>query len=176
MSTKSIQSLISQIIRVNQAGEYGAKRIYQGQLSQTKDEKQRALLEHMASQEEEHLQFFNEQMVIHGVRPTCLHPFWHVGGYLMGAITAKIDPRLAHACTIAVENVIDEHYDEQLKKLDFFPEYKNLKSAIEKFKQDEQEHHDVAIDAGGNDHPASFLVKKIVSTITKTAIHLSKTI
>jgi ubiquinone biosynthesis monooxygenase Coq7 len=176
MSKKSIQLLISQIIRVNQAGEYGAKRIYQGQLSQTTDKKQRAVLEHMAQQEEEHLKFFNEQMVMHGIRPTCLHPLWHIGGYLMGAVTAKIDPKLAHACTIAVEEVIDDHYNEQLKKLEFFPEHQALKTAIEKFKQEEQDHQNIAIDEGGNDHLASFLVKKIVGAITKTAIHLSKTI
>lgn len=176
MSKKSVQSLISQIIRVNQAGEYGAKRIYQGQLDQTKDKDQRVLLEHIAYQEDQHLKFFNEQMIMYGIRPTCLHPFWHIGAYLMGAITARIDPKLAHACTIAVEEVIDSHYSEQLKKLEFFPEHQILKNAIEKFRQEEQNHHDISADAGGNDHPASFLVKKIVGTITKTAIHLSKTI
>ncbi|MBP9752526.1 MAG: demethoxyubiquinone hydroxylase family protein, partial [Proteobacteria bacterium] len=107
MPTKSLQTIISQMIRVNQAGEYGAKRIYKGQLDFTKDKDQKEIIHHMAIQEEEHLDYFNKLMVEHNVRPTLLHPFWHVGGYLMGAICAKIDPKLAHACTIAVEDIID---------------------------------------------------------------------
>jgi ubiquinone biosynthesis monooxygenase Coq7 len=164
------------MIRVNQAGEYGAKRIYQGQLDCTNDKDQREIISHMKDQEEEHLAYFNKLMVEHNVRPTLLHPFWHVGGYLMGAITAKIDPKLAHACTIAVEDVIDEHYQEQLNELEFFPEHEELKKAIEKFKADEQDHCETAKTEGGNDHPASYLVNKIVKNITKGAIYLSKKI
>ena len=176
MSKKSLQSVISEMIRVNQAGEYGAKRIYEGQISQTKDERQRKILEHMAEQEQKHLSYFNHVMVEQGVRPTLLQPFWHVGGYLIGAITAKIDPKLAHACTMAVEEVIDEHYQQQLDELEFFPEHEDLKSTIEVFRKEEQEHHDIAEDEGGSDHPASEAVKKTVSFITKTAIALSKKI
>ncbi|MBP9753112.1 MAG: demethoxyubiquinone hydroxylase family protein, partial [Proteobacteria bacterium] len=114
--------------------------------------------------------------VEHNVRPTLLHPFWHVGGYLMGAICAKIDPKLAHACTIAVEDVIDEHYQTQLNELEFFPELKPLKDAISKFKEDEKEHCMTAKTEGGNDHPASFVVNTLVRNITKGAIFLSKKI
>lgn len=174
MSKKSVQALISEIIRVNQAGEYGAKRIYQGQLDYTVDEKQASILKHMAEQEEKHLSFFNHYMVQNGIRPTALHPLWHVGGYMMGALTAKIHPQLAHACTMAVEDVIDQHYQEQIEKLSFFPEYKDLKETIEQFKIEEQEHHHTAAVEGGDDHPASPFVKKIVGGITKAAIFLSK--
>jgi ubiquinone biosynthesis monooxygenase Coq7 len=176
MSEKSVRSILSQILRVNQAGEYGAKRIYQGQLDFTKDLRQKEILNHMAAQEEEHLDYFNKRMIEEGVSPTLLHPLWHVGSYAMGAITAKLDPKLAHACTIAVEEVIDEHYAEQIEQLEFFPEYKDVKEAIIKFKDDEKEHCDTAKNEGGYDHPASFLVHKIVRGVTKTAIALSKKI
>ncbi|CAO5679736.1 MAG: 3-demethoxyubiquinol 3-hydroxylase [Holosporales bacterium] len=164
------------MIRVNQAGEYGAKRIYKGQLDVIKDPTQRLHISHMANQEEEHLAYFNTLMIEHNVRPTVLHPLWHVGGYLMGAICAKIDPKLAHACTIAVEDVIDEHYQDQLNELEFFPEHKNLQDAISKFKEDEKEHCNTAKKEGGEDHPASMVVNKVVRAITRGAIFLSKKI
>lgn len=175
MSTQQAK-LIAEMIRVNQAGEYGAKRIYQGQIDFNKDPDVTQTLQHMANQEDVHLKYFNRLMVEEGVRPTLLTPFWHVGGYLMGAITSALDPKLAHACTIAVEEVIEQHYQEQLETLDFIEEYAPLKEQIKIFQKEEVEHANIAANQGGNDHPLSGFVKSAVQFVTKTAIQISKKI
>lgn len=167
---------IEQLIRVNQAGEYGAKRIYQGQIDYNKDENELKNLEHMAAQEDEHLKYFNNLMIENAVRPTFLHPLWHIGGYAMGALSSKIDARLAHAVTIAVEEVIDQHYQEQLEQLEFYPQHRSLAQSIEKFRQEEIQHAKIATDKGGNDHPASSIVKTLTKAVTQMAISLSKRI
>lgn len=122
----SREQYLERLIRVNQAGEYGAKRIYEGQLAvlrgQGDSESKAALpkVEHMAEQEREHLDYFNNMMVANRVRPTIMAPIWHFGGFMLGAVTAKMGVKAAMACTVAVESVIDEHYAEQLEVLDGF--------------------------------------------------------
>lgn len=176
MSQKLTPKIIEQMIRVNQAGEYGAKRIYQGQIDFNSDPKLAPTLNHMAEQEDVHLKYFNHVMIEENITPTLLTPFWHIGGYAMGAITAALSPKLAHACTIAVEDVIEEHYQEQLQTLDFYEGYTPLQEKIKLFQKEEVEHANLAAQQGGNDHPLSPFVKSIVRAITKTAIHLSKKI
>ncbi|MEK6734114.1 MAG: demethoxyubiquinone hydroxylase family protein [Pseudomonadota bacterium] len=132
---------IEQIIRVNHAGEYGAKRIYQGQLDVLKDDSDQALLKHMAEQEEEHLGYFTKEMQQRRIRPTLLMPIWHILGYALGACTAKLGKNSAMIATEAVEEVIDKHYQEQLKTLET---EKDLAENIEKFRLEEVEHHDIA--------------------------------
>src|SRR5690606_41759143 len=100
------------------AGEYGAKRIYEGQLSVLKGTAHEETLQHMLDQELHHLETFNTMMVRERVRPTALQPLWHLGAYAMGKATALMGPQAAMACTVAVETVIDEHYAEQLKTLE----------------------------------------------------------
>lgn len=104
---------LHELIRVDQAGEYGAVRIYKGQFAFTQDADIRVEIEHMLSQEQEHLDRFNEQMIKHHVRPTLMQPLWHVAGFALGALTALCGKRTAMACTVAVEEVIDEHYASQ---------------------------------------------------------------
>jgi len=109
---------IASMIRVNQAGEYGAKRIYAGQLAVMGDRTPAARsIAHMAEQEERHLSAFDKMMAERGVRPTLLHPIWDVAGFAPGAVTAAIGPEAAMACTVAVETEIDLDYAEQMEEL-----------------------------------------------------------
>ncbi len=135
------------MIRVDQAGEYGATRIYAGQLAILGDRHPASrAISHMAHQEERHRAFFDRMMARRGVRPTLLQPFWHVAGFALGAVTAAIGPEAAMACTAAVETEIDKHYQEQLDQLgDSDPE---LSAAIADFQAEEVEHRDHALAAG----------------------------
>ena len=106
------------MVRVNQAGEFGAKRIYAGQLAIMGDRHPAARsIAHMATQEQRHLDAFDRMMAERGVRPTALQPFWNVAGFALGAATATMGPEAAMACTVAIETEIDRHYREQLEEL-----------------------------------------------------------
>lgn len=179
-----VQEAISEdtasMIRVNQAGEYGATRIYAGQLAILKGTPAEETLTEMAAQEQEHLRKFNRLIIEHQVRPTILQPLWHVGGYALGMITAMMGEKAAHACTIAVEEVIDEHYQGQLKQLaptsKMFPLHTPLANLIEECRQDEVAHKETAIELGGRDAPAFSFLTTTVKTISRTAIWLSSRI
>lgn len=168
------KQLLEQIIRVNQAGEYGAKRIYAGQMAVLKNSPAYETIKHMAEQEDEHLQYFSNEIVSRKVRPTALMPIWHVAGYAMGAVTAMIGTKAAMACTVAVEEVIDEHYREQLKTLS--DNEKLLKEKIEKFRLEEVEHRDIGLENHAEDAAAYPILRGAVRTATKFAIFLSKKI
>ena len=135
------------MIRVDQAGEYGAKRIYAGQLAILGDRHPAArAIGHMAHQEERHLAFFDRLIAERGVRPTLLQPIWNVAGFALGAATAALGPAAAMACTAAVETEIDKHYQHQLDQLgDSDPE---LSDAIRDFQAEELEHKEHALAAG----------------------------
>jgi len=171
-----IKQFIDQVIRVNHAGEYGAKRIYQGQLAVLKKHK---VISHMMEQELEHLEYFTAQMKKLKGRPTALSPIWSVGGFVLGALTAALGEKAAMACTVAVEEVIVEHYDQQLQqlsKLDSDEISSELLSKIKKFRNDELEHHNEAIHYGAEHTVGYGILTNIVKTITKGAILLSKRI
>ena len=163
------------ILRVDQAGEYGAKRIYAGQLAVLGDRHpMSAEIRHMAAQEEAHLTRFNALVAEHGVRPTLLQPFWHVAGFALGAATALIGPEAAMACTAAIETEIDRHYSDQLDQLgDAEPE---LAPVIREFRDDEREHHDAAIAAGAERAPAYPLLSAAIRLGCRAAIRLSERI
>lgn len=166
---------IDSIIRVNHAGEYGAKRIYAGQLAVFKDNpKMRKLIQHMADQEEAHLEYFEKEIIRRGVRPTALHPVWHAAGYALGALTAKLGPEAAMACTVAVESVISGHYQEQLDALDGKDHEAPLKKAIAKFKAEEEEHHDTGLAHDAEHAPAYALLSAIIRGGSKLAIEIAK--
>ena len=168
---------IQSMIRVNQAGEYGASRIYAGQLSVLKGTPVEETLMEMADQEAEHLQKFNRLIIENQIRPTILQPIWHVGGYALGMVTALMGEKAAHACTIAVEEVIDEHYQGQLEQLKNTPESdSDLAELIEQCRQDELAHKETAIDLGGHDAPGYELLTTAIKTISRTAIWLSSRI
>lgn len=166
--------LIDRIIRVDHAGEYGAVRIYEGQLAVLKDAGAIKTVQHMKSQEEVHCQKFEDLIRQRRIRPTILTPLWHVAGFALGAGTALLGREAAMACTEAVEEVIDEHYQHQLEQLgDDEPE---LKEVIETFRAEEIEHRDIARADGAANAPGYELLTTAVKTGSKLAIWLSSRI
>ena len=174
---KSQTDAVESMIRVDQAGEFGAVRIYKGQLDVLgEDHPEYATIKHMAAQEDVHLERFNALMAERGVRPTLLQPFWHVAGYALGAGTALLGPKAAMACTAAVEEVIDEHYQSQRDKLAHWGIENELSGTIEKFQAEEVEHRDIALDKGAEEAPAYRLLSDVIKAGCRTAIWLSKRI
>ena len=163
------------MIRVDQAGEYGANRIYAGQLAVLRGNSVAAHeVVRMAAQEQAHLDRFNQHMVERGVRPTALQPIWNVAGFALGAATALISEQAAMACTDAVETEIDRHYAEQLAELDDSdPE---LSADIRRFQAEELEHRDTARAHGSADAFAYPLLTFAIRAGCRLAINLSKRI
>ncbi len=161
------------MIRVDQAGEFGATRIYAGQLAVLGDHGETArAVAGMAEQEERHRAFFDKMMATRGVRPTLLQPVWNVAGFALGAVTAALGPEAAMACTAAVETEIDRHYSEQLEALgESDPE---LSHAIADFQADEVEHRDAAFAAGAENAPAYPLLSGMIRLGCRVAIATAK--
>lgn len=166
---------IDRMIRVNQAGEYGATRIYAGQLAVLKNSTIGQTLREMEAQEQHHLKTFNEMAVQQSVSPTILQPVWYVGGYLLGVATALMGEKSAHACTIAIEEVIADHYQDQLNQLSS-TEHIALKATIAQFRDEEMAHKNHAIEEGGLQAPGYAALTSAVKAISKTAIWLSERI
>ena len=166
---------IDSMIRVDQAGEYGATRIYAGQLAMMGDRSPVArAIAGMAHQEERHRRFFDAMVARRGVRPTALQPLWNVAGFALGAATAAIGPEAAMACTVAVETEIDRHYQHQLDALgEDDPE---LAAAVAEFRAEEVEHRDTALAAGAEAAPAYPLLSGLIRIGCRAAIALSKRI
>ena len=169
------REILEEIIRVDHAGEYGATKIYDGQIAVFgKNSKLGKTIQHMADQEQEHIDKFNELILEHRVRPTALLPLWNVAGYALGASTALMGEKAAMACTVAVEKVIGEHYQEQLELLG--DDHKDLKKTITKFRDDELEHHDIGIEHDAENAPGYKIMSKVIELGCKTAIAISKKI
>ncbi len=165
---------LHRMLRVDQAGEYGAVRIYAGQLAVLKRHASAPLIRHMAEQEQRHLNTFNQLMADQRVRPTALQPLWHIGGWLMGAGSALLGEKAAMACTVAVESVIDGHYRKQEESLT--AEDAVLRETIAEFRREEMEHHDTALAHGAEESPFYALLSTAVKAQTKLAIWLSERI
>ena len=163
------------MIRVDQAGEYGATRIYAGQLAVLGDRHPASrAIHHMAAQEERHRAFFDRMIVERGVRPTLFQPFWNVAGFALGAVTAALGPDAAMACTAAVETEIDKHYADQLVELgDSDPE---LSAAIADFQAEELEHRDHALANGAEDALGYPILSGVIRLGCKVAIAAAKRI
>ena len=168
--TKS--DLVKRFIRVNHAGEFGAKRIYEGQLAVLKNTKDAAVIEHMKDQEMHHLETFEKLIVERKVRPTVLHPLWNAAGFALGVSTALLGPKAAMACTVAVEEVIDEHYADQAAQLT--EDESELKEIIDRFRGEELEHRDTAIEFGGETTPGYPVLRRAIRAGSKLAIWLSE--
>ena len=167
---------IDSMIRVNQAGEYGAAQIYKGQLAVMGDDApDSSAIHHMAEQEQRHLDAFDQMIADRGVRPTALQPFWKVAGYALGATTAALGPRAAMACTAAVETEIDHHYQEQLDSLESEDD-PELTRMIAEFREEELEHKETAIAAGAEDAPGYPILSAAIRLGCRVAIGLSKRI
>lgn len=163
------------MVRVDQAGEYGATRIYAGQLAVMGDRTPAArTINGMANQEAHHRAFFDAMIARRGVRPTLLQPFWDVAGFGLGVVTAAMGPQAAMACTAAIETEIDLHYQQQLEQLgDSDPE---LKDAVARFRDEEIQHRDAAIAAGAETVPAYPLLSGLIRAGCRAAIAISKRI
>jgi len=160
------------MIRVDQAGEYGAARIYAGQLAVMGNRHPFAReIAHMAEQEQRHLKTFDRLVAERRVRPTALQPFWHVAGFALGAATALLGPRAAMACTVAVEEVIDGHYEQQAARLG--PEEAKLKADIERFRAEEGEHRDIGLANEAELAPGYRLLSAVIKAGSRAAIWLS---
>lgn len=174
MTTKTPRRLVERVIRVDHAGEYGAQRIYAGQLAVLGRTKHAPVLRHMKQQEEAHLATFSRLMGQRRVRPTALLPFWHVAGFALGAGTALLGSRAAMACTVAVEEAIDEHYQAQERALgaDEAP----LKADIGRFRAEELEHRDIGLANEAEQAPAYRLLSAAIKAGCKAAIRISERI
>ncbi len=166
------EELIERMIRVNQAGEFGAARIYAGQLRVLGKTPVAPVLEEMAAQEQRHLDSFNRMIAERRVRPTALTPLWHVAGFALGAATAALGEKAAMACTVAVEEVIDEHYAKQAEKLG--DDEAELRAAIQEFRADELEHRDTALQHDAENAPGYEVLSRAVKTGSRLAIWLSE--
>ncbi len=161
------------MLRVDQAGEYGAIRIYAGQLAVLGDRHPVSReIGRMAAQEERHRQHFDTMMAQREVRPTLLQPFWHVAGFALGAATALLGPQAAMACTAAIETEIDDHYGSQLDELG--SDDPELSTAIADFRAEEVEHRETAIAHGAESAPAYPLLSGLIRLGCRTAIALSR--
>ncbi len=169
------ETLIDRILRVDHAGEYGAVRIYEGQLAVLgKNSDAAKAVAHMAEQERVHLTAFEKLLPERRARPTMLQPFWHVAGFALGAATAMLGEKAAMACTVAVEEVIDEHYREQIVALP--DDEVALKETLEKFRQEEVEHKNEALDRGAELAPGYEPLSAAIKAGSRLAIWLSSRI
>lgn len=171
-------TLRRRMLRVNQAGEFGAQQIYKGQLAVLADRPSGPVIAEMAEQEAAHLRTFNHMMAASQVRPTALTPLWRVAGFALGAGTALLGEKAAMACTVAVEDEIDAHYQRQndLLQTRGDAEDEDLRATIEKFRQEELEHRDTALDHGAERTPGYRLLHRAIRSGTRLAIRLSERI
>ncbi|WP_375326549.1 demethoxyubiquinone hydroxylase family protein [Candidatus Tisiphia endosymbiont of Nemotelus uliginosus] len=167
-------NIIKEIIRVNHAGEYGAKRIYQGQLNYINNQRDYTTIKHMLEQEEAHLQYFNDLLLKQDVRPTIFIPFWHAIGYTLGSISALMGNKTAMLLTQGIEEVIEQHYQNQIDYLESNDIERDLLANIKQFQLEEVEHKDIALEQKNEEMLAGSLIKNIIKTMCKLAIILSK--
>lgn len=169
---------IGAMIRVDHAGEYGAVRIYEGQLAVLRarggSDHAIATITHMAEQEQGHLKAFDALVNARAVRPTALAPVWHLAGFALGAATAAMGEKAAYACTAAVEEVIDDHYAGQITALgEKDPE---LAGAISRFRADEAAHRNTALENGAEGAHGYRLLSGAIKAGCRIAIRLSERI
>ncbi|MCZ6721538.1 MAG: demethoxyubiquinone hydroxylase family protein [Proteobacteria bacterium] len=165
------ETLLARMIRVDHAGEFGAMRIYDGQLAVLRHGPAAEAIRKMAEKEQSHLKTFEELLFERRVRPTLLSPLWHLTGFALGAGTALLGERAAMACTVAVEEVIGEHYARQAAKLG--EDEVELRDVIEEFREDERAHHDTALEMGAEQAPGYGVLSAAIKGGTRLAIWLS---
>ncbi len=168
---------LARMLRVDHAGEYGATRIYEGQLAVLGHRPVGRTIRQMAAQEEEHKAAFDKLLVEHGIRPTVLSPVWNLAGFALGAATAMLGERAAMACTVAVEEVIGEHYAAQVQRLQDLDEDEGdrlLVETLSKFRDDELEHRDTGLAHDAEGAPAYPLLSALIKSGTRSAIWLAE--
>ena len=175
---KTDQKNIEEIIRVDHAGERAAIKIYEGQLLALKTIKQdkvlRDTIEEMKQQEKEHLEYFEKEIQKRKIKPTYLLPVWDLMGITLGFSTALLGKKAAMLCTASVEEVIEDHYQNQLKKIG--NDEMDLKAKIEKFKGDEVNHKNIAYETGATNKGLYSVMDKVIKTGSRIAITISEKI
>lgn len=168
---------LEEIIRVDHAGELGADVIYAGQMAVLGSTSKGPLIKHMWDQEKGHRAKFEELIKKHRVRPTVMSPIWNIAGYCLGAGTALLGSEAAMACTVAVETVIVDHYNDQLRELMEDPvANEELLGVIKQFRDEEQEHHDCGIEQGAEQAPFYKGLTEAIKWGCKGAIAISKVV
>ena len=170
--THTSPSDIDRYLRVDHAGERAAQQIYKGQLAIMKNHAMGPEIQHMMEQEVEHLEAFETLLNERQVRPSLLDPLWGAAGFALGVATAAMGPKAAMACTIAVEEVIGEHYQKQAENLG--TDEADLKKVVEKFRDDELEHRDIAIDHDGENAKHYDLLRAVIQRGCRTAIKVAE--
>jgi ubiquinone biosynthesis monooxygenase Coq7 len=166
------RELVERVIRVDHAGEYGAARIYAGQLAVLGRGEKGDLLRHMEEQEQHHLKTFAGLIADRRVRPTAMLPFWHLAGFALGAVTAAMGERAAMACTVAVEETIDAHYAAQAEALgEAEPE---LRQTIERFRAEELEHRDIGLAHEAEQAPGYRVLTAMIKAGCRAAIRITE--
>jgi ubiquinone biosynthesis monooxygenase Coq7 len=167
---------LARMIRVDHAGEHGATRIYQGQLAVLGHKPVGRVIRHMAAQEEAHKATFDSLMAKHKVRPTVFSPIWSAAGFALGATTALMGERAAMACTVAVEEVIGEHYAAQVQRLEAAgePDDQPLAETLSQFRDEELEHRDTGLAHHAEATVGYSLLSAAIKSGTRTAIWLAE--
>jgi ubiquinone biosynthesis monooxygenase Coq7 len=163
------REVVERMLRVDHAGEYGAVRIYEGQLAILGKSKHAPIIQHMLDQEKKHLNTFDKLVGDRRIRPTALLPFWHLAGFTLGACTALLGEKAAMACTVAVEEVIDEHYSDQISELNNNGEEVGLQETFETFRQEELEHRQTGLNNGAE----AILGYEVLTGVIKTGSRLA---
>ena len=175
---KTDKKILEEIIRVDHAGERGAIKIYEGQLlalnTIKQDEKLKTIIEEMKEHEKVHLQYFEKEIQKRKMKPTYLLPLWDLMGISLGFGTALLGKKATMLCTASVEEVIEDHYENQIKKLG--NDEMKLKAKIEKFKEDEVNHKNIAYDSGATNKGFYSIMDKVIKTGSRIAITISEKI
>tara|TARA_B100000029_G_scaffold80186_1_gene71577 strand:+ start:89 stop:622 length:534 start_codon:yes stop_codon:yes gene_type:complete len=175
---KTDQKILEEIIRVDHAGERGAIKIYEGQLlalnTIKEDENLKRIIEEMKEHEKEHLEYFEKEIQKRNMKATYMLPLWDLMGVSLGFGTALLGKKAAMLCTASVEEVIENHYENQLSKIG--DDEKDLKKKIEKFKGDEVDHKNTAYESGATKSGLYSIMDKIIRTGSKVAIKISEKI
>jgi 3-demethoxyubiquinol 3-hydroxylase len=165
---------VARMLRVDHAGEYGAARIYAGQLAVLRRSDKAPMLREMQAQEKDHLDRFADLIVRRRVRPTAMLPLWHLAGFALGAATAALGERAAMACTVAVEDAIEAHYASQIAALD--DTEGELRATLKKFRDDELAHRDIGLRHGAEQAPGYRLLSAAIRRGCRVAIRISERI
>ncbi|KAA8495018.1 5-demethoxyubiquinone hydroxylase, mitochondrial [Porphyridium purpureum] len=170
------RKVIERMLRVNHAGELGARQIYAGQLAVLGNSSVGGMIREMAQHELEHLQEFEKLVVERRVRPTVMLPLWNIAGFALGFGSALMGKEAAMACTVAVEDVISKHYNDQVREL-LQPGWEHeqpLREKLRKFRDDEMDHHDIGIEHDAQKAPAYDFISNIIKQGCHAAIFVSE--
>jgi len=169
------RAIIDSMLRINHAGEVGAREIYAGQLAVLRGTSIAPVIQEMAKQEEKHFACFENLLYERRIRPTLLMPLWKAAGFSLGALTALMGEKAAMACTVAVEEVISQHYNDQIRTIheNKWQDEEALKDTLREFRDDEMEHHDTGIEYEAESFPFYRALTRVIQLGCKAAIEIT---